>query len=1325
MASLPLWQGDGSANAINWTALAATLSLRFVFQNAPNPVIATPLSANLDPTLWPLVFPDTLVLGAFSTGAAQTTAVLPTQSYSVNAAVQTVYNGIHTPPVYNGGGGRRPVLEVVRLSHLVPDTPEEQEAVRRHAQYIRSTRGSQAHAHFARGSGGFSSDMLHFADMNNFYGGLAQGAQQRYAAATNGGTSAPATLVPPQLDFHDALTALSRYPSLMRALGLLLDFELDMTGMLNSLATPGTLSVAPADPTPFAGWTLVQPTTQYALDVPDQGFYLSAAGQIPELAQGYFGIPPNPTVYSLRLDALAHNLYNQVVVAKARLQAQSRAREQVTVGDPFSGESRAPQNRRRAAVQATTDAQPEDTGAAVDPGTLAPTSSGLTLALSDANSLIGTLEAMLVAQATAATSATPGAPALTAESLVRGFRVDVQRSTDTSWYSLHARSGTYTFPGGRSESWADEGWLSLNAFNPSPDTPGAPLWAHENLFLWQGWSLSAPRPGQISNAEGQLMPQTDPSITGTNLDVNIDFAPTPGTLLPLRFGTTYNCRLRAVDLAGFSLPLATPTLAGTTASLGTFLRHDPAPPPVLLTRDAFGPGESMTIVAIRSDVSAPAASNAGRLIVPPAASLQLAEWHGALDVNNVPNPQLFADPTFPPRLTGTLPAAPYGANPPAVPYLPDPAVVGVILDLDPATTTPDTTPVTVLPFDGTWPAWNTWQLLLEEGPQAVVLDPAIHTVTVTLPKAGVLSLNLAAALADQPADGTPGGIGLFDYWNAAQTGQLSGTTMPAVTALHAAILNGRVNQMTPPAQVDLVHAVQRPLIASTFLAGATVGRGSTNALLAASASVDGASTGKAELRASWSEWFDDGINPPSQTSFQAVAASTTILPTDTTWSSDPGLAGVQIQNLMQQEFNDTRARQITYTIMTTTRFLEFFPSDITSDPANVTQTGPAITLNIPCSTNPPAPKVLYVIPALQFQTSTDDSGNPVHTRTTRLRVYLDRPWYASGDGEQLGVVLPAALPPSTSGNGNGIGNGNGNGNGNGPVRTIMHPLDETDPLPVSQPASPTSIPPLAAPFVTQWGSDPATLSGGLPVPLAPLPSQLPGGTLVESEWFSFPQNPTGLGAISNAVVAYDVQFEPPDPANPTAPANPARTPNNGRWFADIELDTGGAACPFVRLALTRYQGYNTVNAFCSCSSVILADFVQLSPTRTASLGFDPNAPTLINVAVQGFGTFYFQDPNNDPNRYRQGTTVMAHVEVDYGEDGNELWIMDSAGATYLPWNSPDIWTGSITLPFARGTRAMRLVLREFENWSADPADRNTGETPVPYERLVYADCFAI
>jgi hypothetical protein len=85
-------------------------------------------------------------------------------------------------------------------------------------------------------------------------------------------------------------------------------------------------------------------------------------------------------------------------------------------------------------------------------------------------------------------------------------------------------------------------------------------------------------------------------------------------------------------------------------------------------------------------------------------------------------------------------------------------------------------------------------------------------------------------------------------------------------------------------------------------------------------------------------------------------------------------------------------------------------------------TASGFRLSVPSSARPPAPDVRYLVPAFSWDRKTTSSvrhGN-------LLRVYLGRPWFESGAGELLGVVIPqptagSGLPtnilPLTSGYG--------------------------------------------------------------------------------------------------------------------------------------------------------------------------------------------------------------------------------------------------------------------------------------------------------------------
>jgi hypothetical protein len=80
----------------------------------------------------------------------------------------------------------------------------------------------------------------------------------------------------------------------------------------------------------------------------------------------------------------------------------------------------------------------------------------------------------------------------------------------------------------------------------------------------------------------------------------------------------------------------------------------------------------------------------------------------------------------------------------------------------------------------------------------------------------------------------------------------------------------------------------------------------------------------------------------------------------------------------------------------------------------VTNVSAAAALAVVSTARPAAPGIAYVLPIFSFDT-TASSSEVTSTRTgNALRIYLNRPWYSSGDGEQLGVVVyPGFGPPPT------------------------------------------------------------------------------------------------------------------------------------------------------------------------------------------------------------------------------------------------------------------------------------------------------------------------
>jgi hypothetical protein len=109
--------------------------------------------------------------------------------------------------------------------------------------------------------------------------------------------------------------------------------------------------------------------------------------------------------------------------------------------------------------------------------------------------------------------------------------------------------------------------------------------------------------------------------------------------------------------------------------------------------------------------------------------------------------------------------------------------------------------------------------------------------------------------------------------------------------------------------------------------------------------------------------------------------------------------------LARQDFGDTKYRRLTYDVVATTRFREYFPASITADPDNLSKTFQKLNVVVPNSANPPAPEISYIVPS--FGWIVDTIGSQVTQSTRRgggLRVYLGEKWYRSGAGEQLAVV---------------------------------------------------------------------------------------------------------------------------------------------------------------------------------------------------------------------------------------------------------------------------------------------------------------------------------
>jgi hypothetical protein len=826
-------------------------------------------------------------------------------------------------------------------------------------------------------------------------------------------------------------------------------------------------------------------------------------------------------------------------------------------------------------------------------------------------------------QPQAAGGVTPAA--LHAEDLVRGWRVDVWDRTTGRWRSLCERVATYDVGRG-AVTLADvreEGTVRLAATSAADGSDPEVVRLHEALTVWNGWSLAARPVGRTVDVDDRALRDAEAEVP-EGIPLRTAFVVAPGTLPKLRYGRSYAVRLRAVDLAGNSLPPSTGSHPGDEAAIAAatpFLRYEPVEPPAIALvgtgKDAVeepAEGESMMRLAVRTlndvfDDPAPTPMVARRWAVAPRTSATTAELHGALDgaawgsaaqhallverdreLAQVPLelPSPLADPAQP------VPAANYAILPPdatRLPYLPDPLCRSVAARLlnHPLI---DAGESIVIPLygdapdanDRAWPDAAPFLVRVYEAEgERPRFDAASRTLLVPTPKAVRATLRLSTML-------EPEALELLGVWHWIAEAERT-------PALRRRARRGRLWALTPWRDLEIVHAVQRPLLAPTITSLVpTRPAGVTWMRPGVDARVHRASTDRVELRAAWHEPRDvASAETPTDVVRTDVAFSVRVTdplgyggvvdhvvpdPADPDHiafgpASSASAAEVRAARGRTHDFGDTRYRRVEYHLVATSRFREYMPRYLLVDEAveegdttaprtleeHVTVAGPAVPCWVRSSAPPPAPEVLYVVPTFGWTRGADaDGGRTSWRRGGGLRVWLDRPWNASGYGEMLAVVLPPA----------------------GRTTNLGHPSYEHT--------------------VTRWGNDPvwksAFVSGVAPsaraFPLArtapdPTGAWLPPGA--PSTEADQPPGAFAVRALRHPGLAPGVAEGVVD----VVPHDVFWDPDRRLWYCDIEVDFGGAYFPFVRLALARYQPVSAEGTH--LSGIVVADVMALAPDR--------------------------------------------------------------------------------------------------------------------------------
>lgn len=617
----------------------------------------------------------------------------------------------------------------------------------------------------------------------------------------------------------------------------------------------------------------------------------------------------------------------------------------------------------------------------------------------------------------------------------------------------------------------------------------------------------------------------------------------------------------------------------------------------------------------------------------------------------------------------------------ALPYLPDPIARGISLMFPDAGKSHRLQGIfaregMTLQFLGDWPGLIPFRLVLESGAEldAIVED---HVVRVMLPPGEQLRVRLASSIRRESLD-------LLGLW----------AVLPPVVRdnpfLREVAADGWFWWLTPSAEMRLVHAVPRPVEVPrpTVLVPLRV-EGDTAVKLVGAIDLHGPSTERIDIEASWSQWVDDVAKPePERVSGTALACGTSVEPeedlvvvcgVDRTLPLPDG-STLRLHAAVHQT-GDTLHRTVDYRVRATSRYREYFHPQLTPDLDDLSVVGPARTLNVPSSARPAKLIVRDILPLFQWHEETEP-GHPFALRRTRragLRLYLERPWYSTGDGEMLGVICAPLLERSDS--------------------TVA---DNT----------------------SQWGADPVfRQQGPLARGLLPLTDLLRVTGLDDRPEPGRPVAPP----VSRPLVDL-----PNHPSVWILPYQPEFSAERGLWFVDVAFNPGTAFWPFVKLAVARYQPDSLPGLH--LGPVTLCDYAQLAPERTATISRTDE--THVRVVVTGpvghprepFTNAILGAPLSDfLNRVAGSRRMRARLEQFDAAVGTDLgWV------TLGQWDLPILgasgtvfsWAGEVPLPQAiaprkPGTNAdWRVTLEE---WEMLPADRDMEGSAGWQPRIVYAD----
>lgn len=881
---------------------------------------------------------------------------------------------------------------------------------------------------------------------------------------------------------------------------------------------------------------------------------------------------------------------------------------------------------------------------------------------------------------------------LHAEDLCRGFLVDVRRDGETVWTSLTKRNEIYDIGPDKDHAKhfvidGQHGLVRLTAARPTDlvaqARPGFDdLHVAETIFRWDGWSLAVPPVGTPIENVTQASEQPLPWILETNHEVPC------GHLIPLRFGHCYEFRARAADLVGEPLGVETNREHITRAI--TYRRFDPVAPPMVLLAEPLQlgqrPSETLHRLVLPTPTRGFSTESVTRCFIPPMTTYRMAEQHGVYDsLTEKQSPRdlggyqevllgrtkegCFGFPTWSPDGKQQIPIAQPPESKERRHYLPDPLAKCICVRIEDLVTGEEIE-LPPHPWYGQHSAWPNAKLLRirlqgRADGRARVGAEWLHdpdTLAIALPAAWVARVRISCGMehSDLPL------LGALAEWE-----RNASECKPQIVPLrddetkkkvHERVACGCHEMVSPSQELMLIHPVTTPLL-DPVIERMLVIREKETALAKFDTRllVDRKSTGRVKVDAEWEDCHDDPAlpAPDMHQKHKATIAKSQVSPVTGKEESVPEITidspeaaadyGAQEPNAIDETlvhaFDDTRAYVVSYKATAFTRFEHDLPPGTNIEKRS--RASKVIEVAVPSSARPPEPAIRCIIPTFQWERKTDRFHLEPHARfesarRSGLRVLLERPWCVSGKGEMLGVVLWPAL--------------------GGTQAEALNSRRPAAMLPAAE------IPEKLQPLVTRWGMDP--IWNAAPTSLAPTANHFPNATFATN--LSLPELPHDERVT---VAAYTPQFDQ----------------YRNAWYCDIAVERVPSYWPFLRLALVRYQPLSQ-SGF-ELSPVRLADFVQIVPDRAATVMRMPEDKQALFVEIHG------QDGGKACEL--EGNEIDVTVERRCeAESGGFAWVPDVHYAVERTKGSRDaLWSGLLRLK--SGTGARRILIRESERFVSD------------------------